>query len=128
MTQGIHIDENPSFILKPGARIIIPPNTTQYFARPRRFIGTQMLQRVAFLQLAPKTDGDHVLFRFSLRPTSRGLRFFLPDDLKVGDAVRVIWREERSAAAVREDLYRVYCAYFGDGAEPQADPIREAWD
>lgn len=127
MNQDIHIDPNQPFILKPGNRIIIPPGANKYFARPRQSQGARMLARVAFLQTVSGETGTPLRFRFADRPTSRGLRFFLPKDLLVGDEIVVIWCASRSAAAVQAEYYALYRAMFDEGEHPTPDPAPEAW-
>jgi len=128
MNQGVHLDDNPPFLLEKGTKIVIPPGVTQYFGRPRKPFGTRMLPRMACLQAVSGEKGAPVRFRFAKRAVGRGFRFFLPSELVVGDQVVVIWREPRSAAAVRAEHYPVYRAYFGDEEVAQADPTPESLD
>lgn len=127
MTQGIHIDENPPFILKPGTKIIIPLGATRYFGRPRQPYGARMLPCMAFLQMVAGENGSPRRFRFAQRPTSRGLRFFLPKDLQSGDEIVVIWCESRSAAAIQAEYYHLYRASFDEGEHNPLDPAPESW-
>ena len=127
MNQGVHIDENPPFILSPGTKISIPFGVTKYFGRPRQPHGARMLPCMAFLQKVAGESGAPVRFRFAQRPTSRGLRLFLPKDLQFGDEIVVIWREPRSAAAVEAAHYHIYRALFDESSHIAPDPEPEAW-
>lgn len=129
MSQGIHLDQNPPFILEPGNKIIIPPGVTEYFARPRQIHGARMLPCMAFLQLVAGERGAPLRYCFAEKRTTSGLRFFLPKDLCVRDEIIVIWRERRSAAAVQAELYPIYRALFDESpaATDARDPAPEAW-
>jgi hypothetical protein len=127
MNQDIHLDQNPPFILEPGNRIIIPPGANKYFARPRQPYGARMLPCMAFLQMVAGERGTPLRFRFAEKPTSRGLRFFLPKDLLAGDQIVVIWRAPRSAAAVQAEFYSRYRDLFDESGHPAPDPAPEAW-
>lgn len=104
MNQGVHNQDlhlnNPPFELRLGAEIVIPSGVTVYFIRPYRRVGRGSLPKVACLQRAARRGDGPTLYRFATGPTWRGFKLFLPDDLKAGDSITVVWKDARSAAAV----------------------------
>lgn len=128
MDQGIHIDENPPFILMPGVKIIIPLGVTKYFVCPHLAYGARMLPRMAYLQAITGESGSPTRFRFSKKSTKRGLSLFLPDKLEPGNEIVVIWREQRSAAAVLATQYASYRVLFDKREDVARDPWPAGWD
>ena len=115
MNQGVHNQDlhlnNPPFELKLGMEIFIPSGVAMYFIRPYRRIGRGSLPKVACLQQAARREGGSI-YSFATRPTHRGFKLFLPDDLKAGDRVIVVWKASRSAAAVLSQDFKAYQALY----------------
>lgn len=103
--------ERPNFHVAEGVVIAIPEGVVEHFASIEGFdaalaekeelvTGEIRHPKKAFLQEAP---GEDDRFCFATSDIRRGKVLFVPDGLKAGDEIRILWADPKCACAMRVD-------------------------